>query len=111
MDGMCSSMDDMDGHTGTYPGEEAGQIPGGAVPGQKIGAEDAGREDSETTVVTPRGDLWGRGGSEITRAAWPQWQCPVPCGQAQHLPKGPRLGYSSHIRLGLFVLLFIISAP
>ena len=78
--------------------------------GQKIGAEDAGREDSETTVVTPRGDLWGRGGSEITRAALPQWQCPVPCGQAQHLPKGPHLGYSSHIWLGLFVLLFIISA-
>lgn len=71
-DGMCSSVDDMDGHTGTYPGEESGQIPGGAVQGQKIGAEDAGREDSETTVLTPRGDLWGRGGDEITRAAWPQ---------------------------------------
>lgn len=43
MDGVCSNTDDMDGHTGTYPGEESGQIPGGAVQVQKIGAEDAGR--------------------------------------------------------------------
>lgn len=37
------------------------------------GGEDAGRgRTQEITVLTPRGDLWGRGGDEITRAAWPQ---------------------------------------
>lgn len=56
---------------------------------RRPGAEDAGREDSETTVLTPRGDLWGRGGDEITRAAWPQCLYQVPCRQAQRLPDGP----------------------
>ena len=36
MDGMCGGVD---GHMGTYPGDESGQIPGGAIQGQKMWAE------------------------------------------------------------------------
>ena len=78
MDGMCGGVD---GHMGTYPGDESGQIPGGAIQGQKMWAE--------STVLTSRGDLWGRGGDEITRAAWPQCLYQAPCRQAPLLPDGP----------------------
>lgn len=49
MDGMCSGMD---GHTGTYPGEESGQIPGGAVQGQKMRAERTRRPQFLLSEVT-----------------------------------------------------------
>lgn len=62
------------------------------------------RGDSETTVLTPRGDLWDEE-DEITRAAWPQCLYQVPCRMLSASPRAPLSGRSSHIWLGLLVLL------